>query len=90
MTVLSRSNCDNAQIEAYLNNNLDEEEYLDFLLHLDECQSCRDSLYETIRGTHDHYYRKKSGKRLEKELREISKIEKEESQDDDEDELNVA
>lgn len=88
MAVISRSACDRSQIEAYLDNNLGEEELLDFLLHLDECRLCRESLYETMRGTHDHYYRKKSGKRLEKELRELSDIEKEEDREDDE--LNVA
>lgn len=79
--------CEESQIEGYLNNQLNDEDLLDFLIHLDECKSCREVLYAEMKGSHDHYYRKKSSKKLEKEIRELSKIENEEGGSEDEEDI---
>lgn len=81
--MVSKNICDKSRITAYLNNELDEESLLDFLLHLDDCPGCRESLYEAIKNSHDHYYRKKSNKKIEKEMRELSKVESQEETEED-------
>ena len=90
MYISCKSICEESQIEGYLNNQLNDEDLLDFLIHLDECKSCRDVLYAEMKEAHDHYYRKNSSKKLEKEIRELSKIENGGDSSDEEDITDVA
>jgi len=66
--------CNQKKIKAYFERSLDSDEELDFLLHLDECKLCRDSLFEIMKDSHEDYYRKVSGNKIKKELKEISKL----------------
>ena len=78
MKTASRNFCNQKKIRAYFNNSLKGEQELEFLIHLDDCKYCRDSLYEIMKGSHENYYRKVSGNKLKKELKEISKLVREE------------
>ena len=82
--------CDQKRIRDYLDNNLEEDEQFEFLLHLDDCQVCRDTLYAAMKGAHDHYYKKVSGNKLKKELKEISKLVKEDIPRDNNEMTDVA
>ncbi len=90
MKISAGTYCSPKRISDYLDNKLDEEEQFEFLLHLDYCQLCRDSLYEAMKGSHDHYYKKISGKKLKKELKEISKLVKDDSSQADSEITEVA
>ena len=90
MQILDKPTCDQNQMQAYLDNELNEDDLLDFLLHLDECQMCRSILYLSIKGTHDHYYRKSPNKRLEREMKEISKMNRDDFKSKDDEMTDVA
>ena len=85
-----RPRCDKEKIRAYLNHELSEDDLLDFLLHLDDCRFCRATLYEERKEAHQHFYRKASGKKLEKEMQELSRIERQAGSLDDDEITDVA
>jgi len=51
------SNCKNPLVSGYLSRALNDDERLEFLLHVDECPSCWDKIYLATRDQHPHYYK---------------------------------
>jgi predicted anti-sigma-YlaC factor YlaD len=90
MNMQDKSDCDLIQLEAYLKNELTGDDLLNLLLHLDECKRCRTSLFQAMKGTHEHYYRKSPSKKLEKEMKELSKLGNENYSSDDDELTDVA
>ena len=86
----NKTSCDLERMRAYLDNQLAEDDLLDFLLHLDDCQRCRASLFLAMKMTHEHYYKKSPSKRLEKEMKELSKLAKDDYASDDDELTDVA
>lgn len=50
-------NCNHERLVGFLSNQLDIEEKLDFLFHLEECGRCWDGLYVAVKAQHPHFYR---------------------------------
>lgn len=79
MNVRELKVCNRKMLRAFLSNQLDQDERLDFLYHLDICQSCWEEVYNATKATHPHYYKTKRGKVKisEKELQKIDREKKE-------------
>jgi Putative zinc-finger len=90
MQITDKPTCNLNLMQAYLKNELNEDDLLDFLMHLDECEMCKAILYQSIKGTHDHFYRKAPNKRLEKEMKEISKMNQDDFKSDSDEMTDVA
>jgi len=90
MNMPDKHACDHTQMLAYLNNQLHGDDLLEFLLHIDECQNCRDCLLLAIKGSHEHYYRKAPSKKLKKEMKELIKLGRDDFRINDEEMPDVA
>lgn len=74
--------CDRKLLAGYLKSQLDEEDTLTFLMHLDACPGCWEEVYSATKATHPHFY--KSGPRKSKGSdRDIEDFELPEAEDDD-------
>lgn len=62
--------CDRKSLERFLNKELEEEDRLAFLYHLDDCPICWEWVYSAEKAKHPQYYKKppKKSPALEKEL----------------------
>lgn len=66
--------CDRKLVARFLKNQLEDEDRLDFLFHLDQCPSCWEEVYNATKALHPHYY-KSSARKVkisEKELKKLS------------------
>ena len=52
--------CNREMLSGYLENRLDLEEQLDFLIHVDSCGHCWDEVYNATKARHPHYYKSTS------------------------------
>lgn len=50
--------CCRATLTAFLKNRLEEDEKLEFLLHLDTCPSCWNGVYIATKAAHPHFYKR--------------------------------
>ena len=64
--------CNRDLILGYLSEDLDLEEQLDFLLHVDSCDRCRREIYDARKAQHPHFYkaitRRRKGKAIVPEI----------------------
>jgi hypothetical protein len=59
--------CNRDLLLGYLSEDLDLEEQLEFLLHVDSCNRCRREIYDARKAQHPHFYKaltRKGRKRL--------------------------
>lgn len=76
-------NCDRQQLAGFLRNQLDEDDKLDFLFHLDNCTNCWEEVYNVTKAAHPHYY-KNSSRKVKLSRKELASIDTEEEQADEE------
>ncbi len=77
--------CDRQTVARFLGNELDLDEKLEFLEHLEECKQCWGEVYNARKNEHPHYY-KKTSRRLkvtEKELAKLNGVSAEETESED-------
>lgn len=67
--------CDRESLVKFLNKQLEEDDRLDFLFHLDNCPSCWEQVYSAEKATHPQYYKKPPARSrvLEKELQRLER-----------------
>jgi hypothetical protein len=67
--------CDREALVRFLKKQLEEDDRLDFLFHLDSCPSCWEEVYSAEKATHPEYYKKPSSRSrvLEKELQRLER-----------------
>ena len=46
--------CDRKRISGYLNNTLDLDDKLEFLMHLDRCATCWNQIYVATKAQYQH------------------------------------
>jgi len=65
--------CDRKTVRDFLNEQLREDERLDFLLHLDDCPNCWETVYAATKATHPHFYKRapKNAKFTDAELKKL-------------------
>jgi hypothetical protein len=52
--------CNREMLSGYLENRLELEDQLDFLVHVDTCTHCWDVVYNATKARHPHYYKSTS------------------------------
>ena len=72
--------CDRELVSRFLSQQLEEDERLNFLFHIDNCLSCWEEVYSAEKAKHPHYYKKppKRSRTTEKELRLLERAGQEE------------
>lgn len=74
--------CSGKTVRSFLSEQLEEDDRLAFLFHLDECPNCWEAVYNGTKANHPHFYKQppKKAKFSESELNklEFGKEEKEE------------
>jgi len=67
--------CNRQTLVRFLGDQLEEDDRLDFLYHLDACASCWGEVYEAEKANHPHYYKKppRRSQVLEKELEQLDR-----------------
>ena len=65
--------CDRKIVRSFLNDQLQEDDRLEFLLHLDECPHCWEAVYAGTKATHPHFYKQppKKAKFTDAELKKL-------------------
>lgn len=53
----SVNNCDRQRLVGFLTNQLDVDDRLDFLGHLEACPRCWGEVYNARKAEHPHYYK---------------------------------
>ncbi len=76
--------CDKEKLRGFLSNQLELDDRLEFLLHLDRCAACWNELYSATKAEHPHYYqtgskRTKAVKKLLGSVRPKRQVEEEEA-----------
>ncbi len=66
--------CDRKQRARYLAGDMELDERLEFLFHLDDCEHCWGAVYSATKDNHPHYYKTK-GRKLKISERELQKLE---------------
>jgi anti-sigma factor RsiW len=66
--------CDRKILLAYLRGLLEEDDRLDFLIHLDACPRCWEAVYNATKAAHPHYY-KKPPKKSHLDERDLRRLE---------------
>ncbi len=73
--MIATQNCNRQRLIGFLTDQLEIDERLEFLAHLDGCGRCWDEIYSARKAEHPHYY--KSGNRSvkisEKDLKRIDR-----------------
>jgi len=49
--------CNRDLLLGYLSEDLELEEQLEFLLHVDSCNRCRREIYDARKAQHPHFYK---------------------------------
>ena len=65
--------CNRQTVVRFLCNELDLDEKLDFLDHLQECKQCWTEVYNARKNEHPHYY-KKTTRRLKVTDKELAQL----------------
>lgn len=71
-----KMNCDRKKLTQFLSKELDIDNKLDFLFHLDDCTECWEEVYNVIKAQHPHYYKSKA-RRMKISEKEIAQFDKE-------------
>ena len=74
--------CDRVSLGRFLRRELDEDDRLDFLFHLDNCSDCWQEVYNAEKATHPEFYKKPPARSrvLEKELQRLERSDQEEDE----------
>jgi len=48
--------CDRAKLGAFLSDQLELDDRLEFLTHVESCAACWNELYSATKAQHPHYY----------------------------------
>jgi hypothetical protein len=81
--------CNRKLLSDFIRNNLEEEDRLDFLLHLDECPNCWEQVYSATKAQHPHFYKRPPKRKVSLDV-EIELAEKKQKQSEEEDVFEVA
>ena len=71
------TNCHRRLLKRFLTDQLDVEDKLRFLSHVEECAECWDEVYNSVKAQHPHYY-KTTGRRVKISDKEIEQFEEKE------------
>jgi len=71
--MISTEICNRQTVVGFLCNELDLDEKLDFLDHLQECKQCWTEVYNARKNEHPHYY-KKTTRRLKVTEKELAQL----------------
>lgn len=68
--------CDRQALVGFITNQLDIDERLSFLLHVDGCSRCWDEIYNLRKAEHPHFYKNSSRqvKLSDTDLRRIDSV----------------
>ncbi len=77
--------CNHQTIARFLCNELDLDEMLDFLDHIQECKQCWTEVYNARKNEHPHYY-KKTTRRLKVTEKELAQFNRPASSEENENE----
>ena len=74
--------CNRQALVRFLNEQLEEDDILDFFYHLDDCPTCWEEVYNAEKGKHPEFYKKpsKRSKALEKELQKLEEVHEEQDE----------
>jgi len=50
--------CNRKTLARFIQNQLDEDDRLDFLIHLDNCPNCWEAVYSASKASHPQYYKR--------------------------------
>ena len=67
--------CDRKMMLSFLRDQLEQDDRLVFLFHLDECPNCWDTVYNATKATHPHFYKRPPRKTTEFSEKEIRSLE---------------
>jgi hypothetical protein len=81
--------CNRKILARFIQNQLDEDDRLDFLIHLDSCPNCWEAVYSASKASHPHYYKRPINTRRFADI-DLSALEKPETADRDEGVFEVA
>lgn len=72
-------NCDRRRLAGYLSGQLDLDDRLAFLLHVEDCGRCWETVYHNVKAQHPHFYRQspRGVKISSKELSRLDAFEEE-------------
>ena len=65
--------CNRPAVVRFLGNELDLDEKLDFLDHIQQCKQCWTEVYNARKNEHPHYY-KKTTRRLKVSEKELAQL----------------
>lgn len=70
---MNTQKCRRETLVRYLQNRLEEDDTLDFLIHLDSCPTCWEAVYTATKASHPHYYKRalKASRLAEIDLRGV-------------------
>jgi hypothetical protein len=69
------SGCNREIIAGYLSDQLELEDKLDFLFHVDKCSHCWEEIYNATKALHPHYYKKGNSRQVKLSERELRVLE---------------
>jgi hypothetical protein len=71
--VIYTENCNRKQLAGFLSDQLEVDERLEFLVHVETCSRCWDEIYNARKSEHPHYYKTtaRQVKITDKELQRI-------------------
>jgi len=74
---MNTQHCKRDTLVRYLQNRLEEDDTLDFLIHLDECPNCWEAVYTATKASHPHFYKRalKASRLAEIDLRGVDNSE---------------
>ncbi len=77
--MISMDRCKREQIVGFLRNQLDVDEKLEFLGHVEACVQCWEEIYNARKNEHPHYYKRTSRqvKITDSELKRIDTLQQE-------------
>ena len=71
--MISTEICNHQTVVRFLGDELDLDEKLDFLDHIQECKQCWTEVYNARKNEHPHYY-KKTNRRLKVTEKELAQL----------------
>lgn len=68
--------CDKKLVAGFVADQLEDDDRLDFLFHLDECPDCWEEVYNATKAGHPHFYKKATRKKKKKKAKKVAAIAK--------------
>ena len=80
---MNTQHCKRETLVRYLQNRLEEDDMLDFLIHLDECPTCWEAVYTATKASHPHFYKRalKASRLAEIDLRGLENTDTDEKEE---------